>query len=62
MYSPLAFETKRANTEKDFLENRALHLSENGSYPPTDSANLPQNVLLQLIEAGQLEVHTEEGI
>ena len=32
------------------------------SYPSSDLSSVPQGVLLQLIESGHLQVHTEEGI
>ena len=31
-------------------------------YPASDLSSVPQGVLLQLIESGHLQVHTEEGI
>ncbi|XP_037807854.1 serum response factor homolog [Lucilia sericata] len=63
MFYPTTFESKRIckYLQKGNLGNKnGLHSLETRIHQPTDNSNVPQNVLLQLIEAGHLEVHTEE--
>ncbi|XP_046812197.1 uncharacterized protein LOC124421298 [Lucilia cuprina] len=64
MVYPTSFEPKRickSLHKGNFRNNNALYSLETRIHQLADKSNVPQNVLLQLIEAGHLEVHTEEG-
>ncbi|KNC31485.1 hypothetical protein FF38_07395 [Lucilia cuprina] len=63
MVYPTSFEPKRickSLHKGNLRNNNALYSLQTRIHQPADKSNVPQNVLLQLIEAGHLEVHTEE--
>lgn len=52
------------NSQQHDDSNKGLNLSNMGSvlYPAAALANLPQEVLLSLVQGGHLQIHQEEGI